>query len=308
LSIFGGLGLGLGLALLRDVMDRVFRTTNQLETSLQVPCIGLVPLLKDAQKKRPLSKEIVTKNTQVQKTVSIRPGPFWTVVDSPLSSFAEAIRSIKVAVDLHLPARACKVIGFTSTVPNEGKSTVAAALAHVVAQGRSRVLLVDCDLRNPSLTRTLAPEASIGIVDVLSGKNSISEAIIKEPKTNMALLPTGKRIPRFLTSEILADDSIIKLFDVLRQHYDYILVDLPPLMPIVDVRASTQLIDSYVMVVEWGRTRIDMVEQALKGAPKIYDGLIGTVLNKADLNYMTRYDSSGKYAYREHYARYGYLE
>ena len=83
---------------------------------------------------------------------------FRTVINSPLSSFAEAIRSIKLTIDLHMDARPCKVIGFTSTLPNEGKSTIAAALAHLIAQVGGRVLLVDCDLRNPTLSRMLSRE------------------------------------------------------------------------------------------------------------------------------------------------------
>ena len=138
------------------------------------------------------------------------PEVFRTVIDSPLSSFAEAIRSIKLTIDLHMDARPCKVIGFTSTLPNEGKSTIAAALAHLIAQVGGRVLLVDCDLRNPTLSRMLSRGAAVGIFDVVAKKASVAEAILKEPKSNMAFLPAGKRIPLFLTSEVLGGESISK--------------------------------------------------------------------------------------------------
>jgi Mrp family chromosome partitioning ATPase len=136
----------------------------------------------------------------------------------------------------------------------------------------------------------------------------ITEAIVKDPKSNLALLPAGKRIPLFLTSEILAGESVSKLFDALRQHYDYILVDLPPLAPIIDVRASTHFVDGYLLTVEWGRTKIGAIEQCLRGAPKIYEGLIGAILNKADMSTIRRYDSSGRYDRNDHYSRYGYIE
>ena len=86
------------------------------------------------------------------------------------------------------------------------------------------------------------------------------------------------------------------------------LVDLPPLTPIIDVRASTHIVDAYLLTVEWGRTKIDAVKQSLGGAPKIYDNLIGTILNKTDMDTIRRYDSSGRYGRHNHYARYGYTD
>ena len=282
-------------------MDRVFRTAKQLEAALQVPCVALVPLQKERQ-----TKYVATTGTTNSQKENTNSDIFWTVVNSPLSAFAEAIRSIKLAVDLQMTAQSCKVIGFTSTVPSEGKSTLAAALAQLIGQAHGRVLLIDCDLRNPSVSRILAPTAAIGIVDVIAGRNSVDEAILREPKTNLALLPAGKRIPRFLTSEILGGESMGKLFDALRQNYDYIIVDLPPLAPIIDVRASTHLIDFYFLTVEWGRTKIDLVEHALNDAPNIYERLIGTILNKTDMDFITRYDNTGRYDYNKDYGRYGY--
>ena len=96
------------------------------------------------------------------------------------------------------------------------------------------------------------------------------------------------------------------LFEVLRQSYAYIIVDLPPLAPIVDVRASTHLVDCYFLAVEWGGTKIDLVEQTLKRAPNIYERLIGTVLNKVNMDFAARYDNSGIYKYNDDFARYGY--
>ena len=243
LSLFGGIGLGIGLGMLRDLMDRVFRTAKQLEEELQVPCVALVPLVKHGETTQPwhqtISGYFATNHNAVTKDLKV----YRTVIDAPLSSFAEAIRSIKLTIDLHMEARPCKVIGFTSTLPNEGKSTIAAALAHLIAQVGGRVLLVDCDLRNPTLTRMLSQQAAIGVFDVVSKKTSVMEAILKEPKSNLAFLPAGKRIPLSLTSEVLGGESISKLFEVLRQNYNYILVDLPPLSPIIDVRASTHFVD-----------------------------------------------------------------
>jgi hypothetical protein len=99
------------------------------------------------------------------------------------------------------------------------------------------------------------------------------------------------------------------LFERLRQAYEYIIVDLPPLAPVVDGRAMTHLVDSFVFVIEWGRTKIGVVEHALRMAPDAYDNLLGVVLNKINLNLLGRYESHHRdYFYNRRYARYGYVQ
>jgi polysaccharide biosynthesis transport protein len=303
LSIVGGLGLGLGLGMLREILDHVFRTGARLEEVLQTSCIALVPLLR-AQ--TPSLREKLLNRRYGNHDHNLA---FETVINEPLSRFSEAIRSVKLAIDLHLATKASKVFGFTSALPNEGKSSVSVAFARLVAQVGKRVILVDCDLRNPSLSRALAPKATIGILDVISGNSLAKEAILKDSKTNMDFLPVVKKTSLFHTSEILASDAMKKLFDELSVYYDYVVVDLSPLAPVVDVRATTHLLDAYVLVVEWGRTNIDVVKKALSGAPGVYDALLGAVLNKTDMALIERYDGYGSGFYHNgYYGRYGYTE
>jgi exopolysaccharide transport family protein len=307
LSIFGGIAVGTALGLLRDVMDRVFRTSAQIETSLQLPCLALIPLLKDTEQlNESPSRKIETDKEFVPKTISRRSGMYWAATAMPLSRFAESIRSIKLAIDLNLTKTSNRIVGITSALPNEGKSTTAVSLAQLIAHAGKRVIIVDCDLRNPSLSANLAPTATAGIIDVLSGARSLEDTVWRDPKTNLFFLPAAKRAPLFHTSEILSAEQTKKLFDKLRATYDYVIVDLPPLAPIVDVRATTPLIDCFILVVEWGRTKIDVVQHALHTAPNVYEALIGTVLNKTDMKTMNRYNSYyDDYYNNEHYTRYG---
>ena len=243
------------------------------------------------------------------RSIPRRKGLFWTVVDAPFSRFTEAIRAIKLAVDLNRAVKSNKVIGFTSSLPNEGKSTVAMALAQLISQGHHSVILVDCDIRNPSLSRGLIPGAKAGILEVIAGEICLEEVLWKDKATNMAFLPAIVRARVAHTSEILASDATKELFDKLRQSYDYIVVDLPPLAPLVDVRATTHLVDSYVFVIEWGRTNIDVVQHALGAAQGVYENLLGAVLNKVDMNRLGRYIGyQQSYYYNKHYTRYGYTE
>jgi succinoglycan biosynthesis transport protein ExoP len=173
-------------------------------------------------------------------------------------------------------------------------------------------LLADCDLRNPSLSRLLAPSAVQGLLEVLKGESSLDNAIWRDPVTNLEFLPaTIPALNRRLvqSSEILGSEQMRKLFDGLRSNYDYIFLDFAPLMPIVDVRASTKLVDGYIYVIEWGHTRIDHVEQALRSAKVVYEHLLGVVLNKVDLTSLGRFDGRGSdYYHHGSYHRYGYTE
>lgn len=304
LGLLGGLALGTGLALLRDILDRVFRTSAQVEAMLYMPCISLVPLLKDVE---PSQTQEHADKASDQRTIVRRSGVYWAASEMPLSRFAESIRSVKLAVDLNVTNSSNKVVGITSSLPNEGKSTITAALGQLMAHAGGRVIVVDCDLRNPSLSRNLAPHASVGLVEVISGRCPLDQAIYKDPKTNLDFLPTVKKQPLFHTSEMLSAATTKQLFDHLRATYDYVVVDLPPLAPIIDVRATAPLIDCLVLAIEWGRTKTDVVQHALHTAPSLHTALIGAVLNKTDMQAIRRYDNyHNDYYSNKHFARYGY--
>ena len=233
----------------------------------------------------------------------------WQVVDFPLSPYTEAIRSIKMAVDL-TRARVSKkvrkpkkVVGITSSSPSEGKSTIAASLAQLISHSGKRVILVDCDLRAPRLTRVLAPGAKAGLLEVLSGDASLGDVIWTDQSKQLSFLPAvaTARIPH--TAEIIGADEMQALFDRLRGAYDYVIVDLTPLVPIIDVRATEGLVDHYIFVVEWGRTKIDLVERSLKEASGIYNKILGVVLNKVGGSELKRYEGYGGYDHDKYYHR-----
>jgi polysaccharide biosynthesis transport protein len=304
LGLFGGLGLGLGLALFREMMDRVFRTSAQIETTLGLPCLSLVPALR--AEKPSSSAASRHPDYDVPQRISTSSTFHRTVVGKPLSRYAESIRSIKLAIDLNPSKASNQVIGITSALPNEGKTTIAASLAQLIAHSGKSVIVVDCDLRNPSLSASLAPSATAGIVDIINHGRQIDEMIWRDPKTNLAFLPAISQTPVLHTSEMLAAESMRKLFEQLRSTYDYVIVDLPPLTPLVDVRSTTAFVDCFVLVVEWGQTKVEVVKHALHTAPNIHECLIGAVLNKTDIKMMSRYDSHRSDYYRDdHYIRYG---
>ncbi|HJP67373.1 MAG TPA: polysaccharide biosynthesis tyrosine autokinase, partial [Sphingomicrobium sp.] len=307
LALFGGIGLGAGLGFFREIMDRVFRTPDQIEAALGLPCVAVVPLLQASTPNTLKAIGAVPSDRECgQRIISTASPVHRAVVNTPLSRFAESIRCIKLGIDLSAAQTSNKVIGITSSLPDEGKSTIAASLAQVIAQGGKSVIIIDCDFRNPSLSSTLASDATVGLLEVISGTHSIADTVWNDPKTNLVFLPVVKRRPLLHSSEIFGTEQMRKLFDQLRSAYDYVIVDLPPLSPVVDVRATSALMDCFILVVEWGRTKIDVVQHALHTAPNVYENLTGAVLNKTDIKSMARYDAYRSDYYSDsHYTRYG---
>ncbi len=306
IGLVGGLGLGIALGLLKEIMDRGFRTSAQVERALELPCLSLVPLLPSIEEASPpLQSEEDLKRRYISTSSAIH----HAVVDMPLSRYAEAIRSIKLAIDLSPDKTSAPIIGITSAMPSEGKTTISTSLAQLIAHCGKKVIVIDCDLRKPMLTKNLAPKAAIGLAEIVSQERSIEEAIWRDPKTNLVFLPAAGPGPVIHTTEILSAEATRELFAKLRADYDYIIVDLPPLAPVVDVRATSMLIDRFVLVVQWGQSKIDTVQHALHVAPHIYDRMMGVVLNKTDIKEMVRWDSyTSDYYSDKHYALYGLSE
>jgi succinoglycan biosynthesis transport protein ExoP len=156
ISLVGGLFFAFGAALLVEISDRGFRTAEQVERILRADCIAVLPLIKQ-QRVLPQPTDAAG-DGETPRTLDRR-GLLSVVVDEPFSRFTEAIRSIKVAADLSSLDKPIRTIGITSTLPNEGKSTIAANFANLIGHSGRSVILVDGDLRNPSLSRALAPQA-----------------------------------------------------------------------------------------------------------------------------------------------------
>jgi succinoglycan biosynthesis transport protein ExoP len=137
----------------------------------------------------------------------------------------------------------------------------------------------------------------------------LEQALRRDPATNLAFLPIYLKERLAHSSEILPSEQMKRLFDLLRQRFDYIIVDFPPLAPVVDVRATAHLVDFYLFVVEWGRTKIDVAQHALTSARGVYDKTLGVVLNKANMQTFGRYQGyTGNYYSNRSYGRYGYVD
>jgi polysaccharide biosynthesis transport protein len=307
-GIFGaGTSLGVGIALYRELSDRTYRTVSQVERHLHVNCIAMAPHVdsKSDQAAIPIQGDGVGDE---QHIFEFPQGPVWQVVSAPLSAYAEAMRSVKLAIDLNNANKTTKVVGMTSTLPREGKSTMAASLALTIGRTGARVILLDCDLRNPALTRALSPNVTKGFVEVLSGEISLKDALWTDRTGLVSFLPAVFDSRFSQSTEVMVSKTAKTFFENLRNNYDYVIVDLPPLAPIVDTRATVPLIDSYIFVIQWGSTKIDVIDHALGREPAIYENLLGVMLNNVDVKSLRSYDKKNASIYENsHYSQYGYV-
>jgi Mrp family chromosome partitioning ATPase len=146
----------------------------------------------------------------------------------------------------------------------------------------------------------------VGIGDVISGARSLEQTIWKDPATSLFLLPAIRTSPLY-SVEVLMSEVTKSFIDRLRASFDLVIVDLPPLMPIVDVRAATHLVDCMILVIEWGRTKINIVRHALETAPNVQQAIIGAVLNKTNMTDLPHYEGQHKSMYEnKYYAKYIY--
>ncbi|WP_407192941.1 polysaccharide biosynthesis tyrosine autokinase [Bradyrhizobium sp. STM 3566] len=308
-GLFSGLMLSFGVAMARELTDQVFRTTQQVEEILGTSCLAILPAV-GSSAARPLSLlpgSLTDRSTD--KSGNPDPDLLRYVVENPLSRYSEAVRTLKVALDLNSMVRQNRVLAVTSTLPNEGKSTVSANLAQLMAHGGARVILIDADLRNPSLSRALVPDARVGLVDVVAQSARLEDTLVVDPETKLSILPAVTPSKLLHTNEILASKAMHNLVTLLRSKFEYVVLDMPPMAPVVDARVTSPFVDSYLFVVEWGKTNTDVARHNLRGAPEIQGKLLGAVLNKAETRLLARYEAyHGRQYYQKYYARYGYVD
>ncbi len=254
-------GLGLGLAFIREHYVGGFTTEEQVESVLHLPLATLTP-----------RESSSSGNEEVKDGTGGRTSLANLVVESPLSTFAESIRRVRVAIEQaqYNKRKAALAAGqsmdhedglgtivmMTSAVPGEGKSTMSLSLARTYAISGKKTLLIDCDLRKPSVHRYLGMEPSSGLVDFLrgsSGGSSLANLTVNDPLTGLTVL-LGSRRTDFATDELFMGERIAKLLESARRHFDFIILDTPPIEPVVDGLYLARFADVVGYVIKWAST------------------------------------------------------
>jgi polysaccharide biosynthesis transport protein len=211
------------------------------------------------------------------------------VADNPRSLFAETLRNIRFASDVNMADRPGRVIGVSSVRPGEGKSTIAANLATLLATSDDPVLLIDADPRNPGLSRRLHMTGYPGLVEAVMGKAPWRSLIRVQPDTGVHLLSCETPKLMSYSSELLGSAGMRALLADLRTVFPTIILDLAPLGPVVDARVLVPVLDQIVLVAEWGTTPKQLLRATLGQEPAMMDKVLGVVLNKVDMDALQNY-------------------
>lgn len=254
LATFMGGVLGVGGALAREYFDRSIRTSEQVEREVGIRCLGFLPAVKDA-----------------------RVGSL--SADHPEIA-NETLRAVALAVDRDRRLDEGRTIGIVSPRSGDGKTTLASSLAFLLSQRGMSTLLIDGDLRDPVLTRSLSHNVPSDIVGVLQGTVGLTENVIRH-ELGFDLLGASTLPVRIHPSEILSSRVMLNLIDGLRKAYDYVIIDLPPMLERVDVSVCAPLADVFVLIVDARRTSIDDVNRALRTSDVVTERLAGIVVNRS---------------------------
>jgi len=222
------------------------------------------------------------------------------VIERPHSMAAESARTLRGALGLIDVDNPPKVIMLTSSVPAEGKTFISTSLARVAAQAGQKVIIVDADMRHPRMHKALNLSNENGLVQVLSGKGNVSDVIKKDPQTDVHVLTAGSGAPN--PADLLRSQRMEQLLQLLREHYDLVIVDTPPFVPMTDSQNVARFVDAMLLVVRWGETPVQVVTNTIKQIRKVNAPFVGTVMSQVDMDRHALY-GYGDYGY--HYAKYG---
>jgi polysaccharide biosynthesis transport protein len=302
LSVVLGLLIGGAAATVLELRERFFRTGDDVQRKLGTRFLGYLPKIAGAARDEtsstssapaaPAKDQGDAANQPQGDPISFR-RMMRIAVEAPRSQFSETLRNTKLACDIVLQGKKCAVIGVVSCLPGEGKSTVAANLAGLIASSGARTLVIDADLRNPGLSKMLASEPEVGLVDVILGKTSWTTAARVDRRSRLTILPMTTRRQVTHTSELLASTGMSQFLESIKETFDVIVVDLAPLIPVIDAKAFEPYADGFVFVTEWGATPAKAVQSVLQSEPQIAAKTIGVILNKTDLAELHKYADPG---------------
>lgn len=204
---------------------------------------------------------------------------FMVGADAPFQ-YSEAYKSLRTNLEFLSATNDCKTILITSSVPGEGKSNVAINLAITLADGGKRVILIDCDMRKSTISRYLhIPRDHMGITNVITGQDrtQLTNALVNFKDLGIVVLPVGTLPPN--PAELLATKAMESTFDALKQVYDYIIVDTPPVSVVTDAAVLCKYTDGAILVVRPGITTIEGAQLSKKNLESVNARILGVVMN-----------------------------
>lgn len=267
-----GLGLGVGIALLIELMRTGFAHAEEIQSVFGLPLLASVPLAKRRS------------DGLADPMLSLR-----IVLAQPHGAFSKAIADLRDRLDRRRPDAGARVVLFTASLPNEGTTVTAANFALSVAGRGERTLLIDCDMRRSRLTQHLSLDQMPGLADAIGHGQDFETVILKDAVSGLAVIPAGDvgRFP-FAPQDALEAPGFAQRLSRLKAHFDTIVIDAPPLLPVVDARLLAGCSDEVVLVASWRKTPRDMIRRAIRVLGVDAARLSGIVLNRVEAKPVSR--------------------
>ncbi len=277
----GGFVVAALLVLGLEALNPGITNPEQVEKQLSLHTLGIIPLSTNK--------------------VAVHDKP----LDQPQSGFVEALNTLKVSLSLTAPDREPRVIQVTSSVPEEGKTSLALSMARLLAEKDQKVILVDADLRRSSVEKKLGLKThGKGLTDFVLEHGAVPmDFLVKDPRSNLLIMPPGSA--KFVNAtDIFSSQRMKQIVEILRENADFVIFDSPPVMAVADARLIGRLADKTLFVIRWNKTPAKVVKAALKILRNSGTEIAGVVLQSVDLKRYGQlgYGDSGYYY---HYGRYG---
>jgi len=284
--------LGLALALLIDRLDLTFRTSTEIADNLGIPVVGTIPRIRQ------------------KKPTEFGADAVLSAAHSPLSRVAESFRAVRTSLFFVSENGEKNVFLFTSPSPGDGKSTITSNLAISIAQTGKRVCLVDADFRRPMLKKLFASDREEGMLDVMRGDCTLFEAVVTSFQENLFVIGTGGRNES--PGEVVTSPEFEEIINVLRQDFDYVLIDSPPIGPVADASVISKMVDAVYLVLRIRKGGRVSATTAVESLLQVEADLKGIIVNDLDENphysdygyQYSPYNGYGRYNYG--YGGYGY--
>ncbi len=281
LAIVLGLVAGSAAVLTAALLQRGVSNATEVENAFDLPDLGDIPTLTS------------TLEGAVRQR---RLDPVRYVVDKPLSRFAEAFRNLRTSILSSRTGHQVKIIAVTSSLPNEGKTTTTLCLGRTMAMAGANVVVVDCDLRQRSINKSLTSEPQAGLLEVLNGTSTLDQVLVRDEDTGGFILPLAKS--SFTPKDVFGSAAMTQLLDQLRARFDVVLLDTAPVLAVADTRVLCPQADAVVFLTKWRKTSRKAALTALRALSSSDIFIAGVTLTQVNVREQARAGEGAAHYYR----------
>jgi succinoglycan biosynthesis transport protein ExoP len=279
-AIAFGVLFGLLLVHLLELADATFRSGEDVRTRLGLRCLALIP--------------------EVERRALGRGRLLDYPLDKPLSPFAEQVRALRAS--LWMERVRPRIVAFTAARPSEGKTTVTLAVGRCAALCGERVVVVDCDVRQPSMGRLMGMDGGLGLIDCLQGRATLEDVIRQDQSSGMSVIPAGSLDVNTLS--MFMSGMMAALLQQLRQDYDLILLDAPPAHAMTDARVIAGMAEATVLCLRWRSTPLGVVRDAIALLEEAQANVVGAALTRVDVRAHVKSGCADAEVYHPRYGGY----